>query len=61
MGAIKDRAIEGNYFLKVDEPKNIATTINNHRFSPDVYDTVGPASLTKGELTSFINSIKTTT
>ena len=58
---IKDRAIEGNYFLKVDEPKNIAITINNHRFSPDVYDTVGPASLTKGELTSFINSIKTTT
>ena len=57
---IKDRALEGNYFLKVDTPKIIATTINNHRFSPDVYDTVGPESLTKGELTSFINSIKTT-
>ena len=31
----------------------IADAINNHPFN--IYDTVGPESLTKGELTSFIN------
>jgi predicted RNA methylase len=54
---IEERAVEGNYFLWVDDPSTIAAAINNHRFSPNVYDTVGPESLTKGELTTFINSL----
>ena len=54
---IEERAVEGNYFLWVDDPTTIAAAINSHRFSPSVYDTVGPESLTKGELTIFINSL----
>ena len=50
---IEERSIPPNYFLWVDDVDKIADAINNHPFN--IYDTVGPESLTKGELTSFIN------
>ena len=52
---IEDRSIPPNYFLWVDNPKEIAKSLNKHNF--DIHDTVGPESLTKGELTIFINSL----
>ena len=56
---IKEKSIPPNYFLRVDNPIVVADSINKHGFN--IHDTVGPQSLTKGELTSFINSIITTT
>ena len=53
---IEERSIPSNYFLWVDDVDKIADAINNHKFN--IYDTVGPESLTKGELTSFINSLR---
>ena len=50
---IEERSIPPNYFLWVDDVDKVADAINNHPFN--IYDTVGPESLTKGELTSFIN------
>ena len=50
---IEEKKTEPNYFLWVDDVNKIADAINNHPFN--IYDTVGPESLTKGELTSFIN------
>ena len=52
---IEDRSIPPNYFLWADNPKEIAKSLNKHNF--DIHDTVGPESLTKGELTIFINSL----
>ena len=51
---LKEKSIQPNYFLSVPNPTKLADEINKHSF--DVYDTVGPQSLTKKELTSFINS-----
>ena len=50
---IEERSMPPNYFLWVDDVDKVADAINNHPFN--IYDTVGPESLTKGELTSFIN------
>ena len=52
---IEERSIPPNYFLWVDNPKEMAEDLNEHEFN--IYDTVGPESLTKGELTIFINSL----
>ena len=52
---IEEKSIPPNYFLWVDDPQEVAKLINKHDF--DIYDTVGPQSLTKGELTIFINSL----
>tara|TARA_R100000008_G_scaffold41500_1_gene23912 strand:+ start:412 stop:1266 length:855 start_codon:yes stop_codon:yes gene_type:complete len=52
---IKEKSVPPNYFLWVDNPKVIADSINKHEFN--IHDTVGPESLTKGELTIFINSL----
>ena len=52
---IEDRSIPPNYFLWVDNPKETAKHINKRNF--DTHDTVGPESLSKGELTIFINSL----
>ena len=51
---LKEKSIQPNYFLSVPNPTKLADEINKHSF--DIYDTVGPQSLTKKELTSFINS-----
>ena len=56
---IQERNIPANYFLWLNNPKELAKLISEHKFN--IHDTVGPESLIKGELTSFINSIKTTT
>ena len=53
---IEERSMPPNYFLWVDDVDKVADAINNHPFN--IYDTVGPESLTKGELTSFINSLR---
>ena len=55
MDKIEERSIPPNYFLWVDNPKEIAESINKHKFN--IHDTVGPQSLTKGELTTFINDL----
>ena len=52
---IEERRIPPNYFLWVDNPEEIAKSINKHKFN--IHDTVGPQSLTKGELTIFINNL----
>ena len=52
---IEERSVQPNYFLWVKNPKEIAKLISEHKFN--IYDTVGPESLTKGELTIFINSL----
>lgn len=52
---IEERSIPANYFLWVDNPKVVAETINKYEFN--THDTVGPNSLTKGELTIFINNL----
>ena len=51
---LNEKSIQPNYFLSVPNPTKLADEINKHSF--DIYDTVGPQSLTKKELTSFINS-----
>tara|TARA_Y100000592_G_scaffold69480_1_gene108094 strand:- start:188 stop:1102 length:915 start_codon:yes stop_codon:yes gene_type:complete len=51
---IKEKSVPPNYFLSVPNPTKLADEINKHCF--DIDDTVGPQSLTKNELTSFINS-----
>ena len=52
---IEERNIPANYFLWVGNPQEVAKSINEHKFN--IHDTVGPESLTKGELTIFINSL----
>ena len=52
---IQERNIPANYFLWADNPQELAKLISNHKFN--IHDTVGPESLTKGELTIFINSL----
>ena len=52
---IEERNIPANYFLWVDNPQEVAESVNKHEFN--IHDTVGPESLTKGELTIFINSL----
>lgn len=52
---LKEKSIQPNYFLSVPNPSKLADEINKHSF--DIYDTVGPQSLTKKELTLFINKI----
>ena len=55
MDKIEERRIPPNYFLWVDNPEEIAKSINKHKFN--IHDTVGPQSLTKDELTIFINNL----
>jgi predicted RNA methylase len=50
---LKEMSIPPNYFLLVENPIELAEELNNHSFN--IHDTVGPQSLTKSELTSFIN------
>ena len=52
---IKEKSVPPNYFLSVPNPTKLADEINKHCF--DIDDTVGPQSLTKNELTIFINKI----
>ena len=52
---IEERSIPPNYFLWVDNPDAVADSINKHKFN--IHDTVGPESLTKGELTIFLNDL----
>ena len=52
---IEERSIPPNYFLWVENSKEIAKSINNHDFN--IHDTVGPESLTKAELTIFLNHL----
>ena len=52
---IEERSIPPNYFLWVDDPQEVAKAIDEHDFN--IYDTVGPESLTKAELTIFINDL----
>ena len=54
---IEERSIQPNYFLWVESSKEFAKSINNHDF--DIHDTVGPESLTKAELTIFLNDLTT--
>ena len=51
---IKEKSVEPNYFLSVPNPIELAEEINKHSFG--IHDTVGPQSLTKNELTLFINN-----
>lgn len=51
---LKEMSIPPNYFLLVENPIELAEELNNHSFN--IHDTVGPQSLTKSELTSFINN-----
>lgn len=51
---IDKKLVPPNYFLLVPNPKELAEEINKQSFN--IHDTVGPQSLTKNELTSFINS-----
>ena len=51
---LKEMSIPPNYFMLVENPIELAEELNNHSFN--IHDTVGPQSLTKSELTSFINS-----
>ena len=50
---LKEMSIPPNYFMLVPNPAELAEELNNHSFN--IHDTVGPQSLTKSELTSFIN------
>ena len=52
---IEERSIPPNYFLWVENSNEIAKLINNHDFN--IHDTVGPESLTKAELTIFLNHL----
>ena len=52
---IEERSIPPNYFLWVENSKEIAKLINTHDFN--IHDTVGPESLTKAELTIFLNHL----
>lgn len=52
---IETKLVPPNYFLLVPNPKELAEEINKHSFN--IHDTVGPQSLTKKELTLFVNNV----